>query len=184
MVCLGGRGLLQTSEPIVPPESHVDPEPQSDAATLVGNAEVAVDLAIQMAKDQLSFQFSASSSLDGKMATILGFMAVFGALVLGTKWRGFVVIGLLPVLLTVGCCLGGLLYGNYEAGPDPKQFYEAVYASEPIIAKQQLLSELQRALIDNRRIGINKSVWLMCSIAGVIATLIAVSVLYLRLGGG
>ena len=157
---------------------------QAASTDISGNAEVAIDLAIQLAKDQLSSQFSASNSLESKMATILGFTAVFGALVLRTKWHGWGMIALVPALLTVGCCLGGLYFGRFKAGPDPKDFYEASYDSEPIIAKQQLLSELESALQKNKLIGMNKSFWLMSSIVGVLVTLTAVTIVYLKLGGG
>jgi len=44
------------------------------------HAQVVLDLAIQLAKDQLGLQFSAFGSLDGKFATILGFTAVFACM--------------------------------------------------------------------------------------------------------
>lgn len=148
------------------------------------HAEVVLDLAIQMAKDQLSSQFSAYGSLDGKLATILGFTAVFAALILGTKWHKLILIPMIPAFLTVLLCLFGLLYGKYRAGPDPKEFYESNYSTDEISAKQALLSELQASLSENRDLGVNKSTWLLYSVVGVASTVVAVTVLYLFVGGG
>ena len=70
--------------PPIPIEQEIDK--YSNFST-IQHAEVVVDLAIQLAKDQLNSQFSASTSIDGTLATILGFTMVFTALILGTKWH-------------------------------------------------------------------------------------------------
>lgn len=148
------------------------------------HAQVVLDLAIQLAKDQLGLQFSAFGSLDGKFATILGFTAVFAALILGTRWHHLILIPMIPAPLTVLLCLFGLLYGKYRAGPDPKEFYESNFSDDVISANQTLLSELQASLSRNRDTGINKSTFLLYSIGSVALTVVAVTGLYLSIGGG
>lgn len=167
--------------PPIPIEQEIDK--YSNFST-IQHAEVVVDLAIQLAKDQLNSQFSASTSIDGKLATILGFTAVFTALILGTKWHEFILIPMIPALLTVLICLFGLWFGRYKAGPDPKEFYEANFANETIETKQALLSELQAALTQNQDMGTNKSFWLLLSIIGIASTVTAVIILYVCIGGG
>ncbi len=138
-----------------------DDQSTPDQSPVMRRAEVVADLAILLAREQLKSQLYSSASIDSKLATVLGFTAVFAALTLGTGWHGFILIPMIPAFLTLLVCLLGLLYGRFMAGPDPQQYYESNYAIDGVMAKQVLLSELQAAIRKNQTLGINKSAWLI-----------------------